>query len=119
MDGLAAYAENTIATQTPGRLVIMLYEGAIRFLKQAVSELEAGKFAEKGRLISKAQAVIQELNVSLDMEAGGDAAQNLRKLYNFSARHLSEADLQKDPQRLRDVIGILEELLQGWKSIAG
>ena len=117
MDGLNAYAENNIATQSPGGLIVMLYEGAIRFLKQALLELEAGNAPEKGRLISKAAAIIDELNVSLDMEAGGEVAQNLRKLYNFAVAHLDQANLKKDPQRIRDVIGILEELLQGWKSI--
>jgi len=107
-----------VATQTPGQLIVMLYEGAIRFLHQAIAAIEAGDHKEKARLIGKATDIIAELNCSLDVEAGGEVAANLRSLYNFSLRHLHEAILKSDPQMVRDVIACLAELNEGWKAIA-
>jgi flagellar protein FliS len=117
MKGISAYKENAITTQSKGRLVVLLYEGAIKFLKQAVKELEAQDNVKKGEYINKAVAIIDELNACLDMEAGGEIAQNLRSLYHFMRRHLWEANMQRDPQRIREVIGILEDLNKGWSAI--
>ena len=117
MSGIAAYQENAVSTQTRGRLIVLLYEGAIKFLRQAIAEIEAGNFMEKGRYINKAQGIIAELNSCLDMEAGGEIAQNLRTLYNFMSKHLDEANLQRDPQRIRDVVACLSDLNEGWKVI--
>ncbi len=117
MSGIASYTENAVSTQTRGRLIVLLYEGAIKFLKQALAELEAGRFVEKDQYVNKAQAIISELNSSVDMEAGGQIAKNLRKLYNFMAVHLDEANMKRDPQRIREVTACLEDLKEGWKAM--
>ncbi len=117
MNGFQTYQETAVSTQSKGRLVVMLYDGAIRFLRQAAADLERGDFAAKGIHITKAQNILFELNTVLDMQAGGAIAQNLRNLYNFMHRHLTEANLHKDTQRIREVIDILEELNQGWRAI--
>jgi flagellar secretion chaperone FliS len=118
MNGFSAYQETSIMTQNRGRLVVMLYDGAIRFLKQAIDDLERQDYAAKGVHIRKALDIIFELNTVLDMEKGGQIVQNLRALYNFMQQHLSEANAKKDPQMIRDVIAVLEELNQGWRAIA-
>ena len=118
MNGFNVYKQNVIGTQSRGRLVVMLYDGAIKFLKQAVEEIDNGDYASKGRHIAKAQDILFELNTILDVEKGGEIAQNLRSLYNFMQRHLSEANIQKDPKMIREVISLLEELNQGWKAIS-
>ena len=118
MKAILAYQENRVTTKTPGRVVVMLYEGAIKFLKQAIGELENGKFIEKGKSISRAVDIIQELNVTLNMEAGGEIAKNLRQLYAFMLERLFKANMQKDPQMIREVIGLLEGLNDGWKAVA-
>ncbi len=117
MNGFDAYQETAVSTQSRGRLIVMLYDGAIRFLRQAIADLERYDFTAKGNNINKAQAILQELNTVLDIEQGGQIAQNLRSLYNFAYRHLSEANIRKDPQMIREVIGILEELNQSWRAI--
>ena len=71
----------------------------------------------KGRDIAKAQNIILELNTVLDMEAGGEVAQNLRSLYNFMNKHLAQANTQSDAQAIREVINLLEELNQSWRAI--
>ncbi len=119
MSGVDIYKENTVGTQSKGRLVVMLYEGAIKYLNLALKALEANNYAEKGKYIAKAQDIINELNAVLDMNVGGDIATNLRSLYCFMIRRLSEANIKKDPRLIQDVISLLEELNQGWKAIAG
>ncbi|MFZ2149362.1 MAG: flagellar export chaperone FliS [Sedimentisphaerales bacterium] len=119
MNGIAAYQDNTITTQSKGRLIVMLYDGAIKFMRLAIKELEANNYEAKGRYINKAQDIINELNVVLDMDAGGEIATNLRKLYCFMSKRLSEANIKRDPQMIRDVIKLMEELNQSWKAIAG
>ena len=117
MKGIEAYQEAAVTTQSKGKLVVMLYEGAIKFLKQAIKEIEAGNPDEKGKYISKALDILFELNAVLDMEAGGEVATNLRNLYLFMGRHLTEANAKQDISKIEEVIKLLEELNQGWKAI--
>jgi flagellar secretion chaperone FliS len=117
MRGIAAYKENAVATQSRGRLVVLLYEGAIRFLRQAQQELEAGDMAAKGEHINKAVAILHELDSCLNMDDGGEIAQNLRSIYQFMVRHLGEANVQRNPTHIQDVIECLESLNESWKAI--
>lgn len=117
MDGIQSYQENAVTTQSSENLIVMLVDGAIRFLNKAVEELEAKNFGEKGKCIVKALAIINELDVALDMEAGGEIAKNLRSLYDFMRGHLAQANIKKDPKMIREVIKILHDLNEGWKSI--
>ena len=117
MNGIKSYQETTVTTQNKGRLVVMLYEGAIKFLKKAVQELENKNYEAKGNYINKAKDIINELNAVLDMDANPEMAMNLRKLYLFMGRQLSEANIKKDAQMISEVITLLEELNQGWKAI--
>jgi len=119
MKGVETYQQVAIGTQSKGRLIVMLYDGAIKFLKLAVKELEAQNYAAKGQYINRAQDVINELNAVLNMEAGGEIAQNLRKLYLFMNGRLSQANAKRDPQMIQEVITLLEELNQSWKAITG
>ena len=119
MKGIGAYQDAAIGTQSKGRLIVMLYDGAIKFLKLAIRELEAENYAAKGQYINRAQDIINELNAVLDMEAGGEISENLRKLYLFMGRHLNQANTQRDPQMIQEVINMLEELNQSWKTITG
>jgi len=119
MNGIGAYQQTAIGTQSKGRLIVMLYDGAIKFMKLAIREMEAGNYAAKGRYINRAQDVINELNAVLDMDSGGDISQNLRKLYLFTNRRLSEANAKRDPQMIQEVITLMEELNQSWRAITG
>jgi flagellar protein FliS len=118
MNGIASYQENSVTTQSKGRLIVLLYEGAIKFMKLAIKELEAGNYEAKGQYINRAREIINELNAVLDMQAGGELSGNLRKLYMFMQQRLSDANIKRDPQIIREVITIMEELNQGWKAIS-
>ena len=119
MQGIKAYQDSTVTTQSKGRLIVLLYDGAIKFMKLAIKELEAKNYEAKGRYINKTLDIIHELNAIIDMNAGGEIASNLRKLYCFMTKHLSEANIKRDPQMIRDVIKLMEELNQSWKAISG
>jgi len=118
MSGFKAYQETAVTTQSKGRLIVMLYEGAIKFLKLAIKEIEAKNPEAKSKYINKAIDILLELNTVLDMDAGGEVAMNLRKLYLFMKQQLTEANIKQDTGKIEEVIKILEELNQSWKAIA-
>jgi len=119
MNGVEAYRDAAVTTQSKGRLIILLYDGAIKFMKLAIREMEKNNYEAKGRYINRAQDIINELNAILDADTGGEIAANLRKLYCFMNSRLSQANIKRDPQIIRDVITLMEELNQSWKAIAG
>ncbi len=118
MGGFAVYRDNAVTTQSKGRLIVLLYDGAIKFMKLAIKELEAGNHQAKGEYINKARDIITELNAVLDMESGGEIAANLRRLYCFMNNRLAEANIQRDPKMIQEVIKLMEELNQSWKVLA-
>src|ERR1044071_8542260 len=96
-----------VATQTapPGQLVLMLYEGAIRFLERAQAGFSVDDPAESNQAINnniiRAQDIIFELNVTLNMQEGGELAMTLRRLYDYMDRRLMEANLKKDESAIK------------------
>lgn len=118
MKGAEAYQENSVTTQSKGKLVVMLYDGAIKFLRMAIRELETQNYEAKSKYLNKAEDIINELNSVLDMDTGGEVATNLRSLYMFMIRHLHEANIKQDPGKIEEVIKLLEELNQSWKVIS-
>ena len=119
MNGVSAYQETSVTTESKGRLIVMLYDGAIKFMRLAIKDMEARDDESKARYINRAQDIINELNTVLDMEAGGEISANLRKLYLFMSRRLSEANTKRDPQLIREVITLMEELNKSWRAITG
>jgi flagellar protein FliS len=119
MKKVFAYRDTAVTTQSKGRLIVLLYDGAIKFMKMAIKELEAGNFEAKGKYIGRAQDIINELNAVLDTDAGGEIATNLSKLYCFMNDRLSQANTKCEPQIIREVIALMEELNKSWKAIAG
>jgi flagellar protein FliS len=116
-------AYRRIATQTasPGQLVLMLYEGAIRFLERALDGFELDDPAESVTAIHnnimRAQDIIAELNFSLNMGEGGKVAANFRRLYDYLDRRLLESNLKKEPEGIRDVIRRLTVIRDAWSSM--
>jgi len=119
MKAMDAYQQVAVTTQSKGRLIVMLYDGAIKFLRLAIKELEAGNYAVKGQYINRAHDILNELNGVLDIENGGEIARNLRSLYMFMNRRLRQANTKRDPQMIREVVALMEELNQGWKTVTG
>ena len=118
MSVASLYKETSITTQSKGKLVVMLYDGAIKFLKLAIRAIEENDFESRNKDVQKAMKIIEELNIVLDMDIGGDIALNLRKLYNFMLNHLTQANIKNDKGMVEEVITMLETLNEGWKDIA-
>jgi flagellar secretion chaperone FliS len=112
-----AYTESSILTAPPERLVVMLYDGAIRFITQGAVAMRRGDRQICLSRIRRAEAIIDELNYTLDMTQG-DVAVRLRSIYVFSKRHLREAILKQDPDRIDSVARLLSELRQSWQELA-
>ena len=89
MNQAAIYQRAKVTTAPRGQLVVLLYEGAIKALTQALAEMEAGRYLEKGQRLNKAIDIISELRNSLDLKVGGEIAMNLDRLYDFMIRHLT------------------------------
>jgi flagellar protein FliS len=118
MDPVKRYKTDAITTQQRGKLIVMLYEGAIRFLNIAKEKLQEGDYALKGVYIGKAQDIVAELNNSLNVEAAPDIGNDLRALYNFMYGHLNEANIERSVQKIEDCINILAELREAWEQVA-
>lgn len=113
----SAYQSVQITTTDRGRLLLMMYEGAIKFLKQAKAGLESNDMAKFCRFLSKGQAIIAELMNTLDFEKGGTIARDLDRLYDFMLFYLTEANLYRDPKRITRVIGLIDTVYSAYKEI--
>ena len=115
---LDQYRETEIRTASPEMLVVKMYEGAIRFARQAVDMNEAGRLVERGNALSRCMAIVSELRNSLDHEQGAEIATNLERLYNFVSERLLDANLQGRSDSIQEAIRVLEVLLEAWAQIA-
>ena len=119
-----AYQKTNINTASQGRLVVLLYEGIIKQLTTALTyigkdgKIVPGNIEKYGICIQKAQAIITELQVSLDMEKGGDIARNLMSLYVFFNEELLAANINHDKAKIEFVLKMTDELAESWRVIA-
>ena len=113
-----SYRQVATLTATPGQLVLMLYDGAIRFLEQARVGFTYDDPLDFNQTINnyilKAQAIINELNQYLDMKNGGDCASNFRRLYDYLDRRLQESNQHKEEKGILEVISRLTVLRNAW-----
>lgn len=112
-----AYHQANLMTADPGKLIILCYEKAIHHLSLAVSHYENKEYEAKAKNLQKALDIIAELNKSLDMDKGGAIAENLDGLYKYMMAHLLQADIGRNLEGFRHVIGMLRELDAAWKEI--
>ena len=108
------YQNNQVTTASPEQLLIMLYDGAIRFVRQASEAMVAGERVRKLESISKALGIVSELANTLDHEVGGEIAENLDALYHFMIRELTQANLKNDAEKLKVVEDMLCGLRETW-----
>jgi flagellar protein FliS len=113
-----SYQANDILTAPPGRLVVLLYDGASRFLRQAATAMRAGELSRANTALQRGEAIIAELLTTLDYERGGQIAAALRDLYLFFLRELNAARLRRSPERIDTVSTLLTELRTAWAQVA-
>ncbi len=108
------YQQNQVMTASQEQILIMLYDGAIRFCQHAIAACEAGRNGEKLGRISKAFAIITEFSNSLNHDIGGEIAADLDGLYQFMMRELNLARKDTSGKHLRTVTELLTGLRQTW-----
>ncbi|RBL87736.1 flagellar export chaperone FliS [Streptomyces cavourensis] len=116
-----SYADIGLETQvlgaSPERLITLLYLGARAAIGQARIHMQEGRIAERGAAISKAIKIVDEgLKTGLNMEAGGDIAANLARLYDYIVRTLLMANLKADPEQLDIADRLLADLAEAWQT---
>lgn len=114
-----AYQKAAVNTTDQRKLILMLYDGAIRFLTAAAARINKGDHYEAHKNLVKGKSIIAELLASLNLEQGGDIAGNLQRLYTYMFNELIEANVNKDVARITQVITLLKELRVGWQSLNG
>jgi flagellar protein FliS len=114
----SVYRDQAVLTATPEQLVVMLYDGANRFLTQSAIAMRDGRVGLAGEKLRRAEAIIDELLATLDMTVG-DIAQRLQALYLFFKEHLMGARLNQDASKIDEVARLMRELRSAWGQIAG
>lgn len=111
------YHKTQIETASQGALILMLFDGAIKFSKTALRGLADNNYEISNENIIKAQAIIQELIQTLDREKGGELANNLFLLYDYIYWRLINANVRKSSEILTEVVDKLTDLRQTWKEV--
>jgi flagellar protein FliS len=117
MPSPAAYRQQSVLTASPGQLVVMLYDGARRFLAHAAAAMREGDDRRAFERIGRAEAIIDELIATLDLDAG-EIAERLQGIYVFCRAQLLEARRESDPGKVEWVSAQLGELREAWAQIA-
>ena len=119
-DPVNAYKEIQIKTANQIRLIVMLYDGAIRHTNLAIDAFQEGhrRYDVINSHVIAAQDILSELMASLDFEKGGVLAKNLFSLYSFMNRRLLDGNLQKDPAPIAEVKKMLGDLREAWDEIS-
>ena len=112
-----AYIQTSVTTRDQGDILVMLYDGAIKFMNMAKERLAANDMAGKGINITKALNIIEELLNTLDIDKGGPIAENLRNLYTFCTNRLVMANIKKSPEMIDEVIKIVTGLRAAFAAI--
>ncbi len=112
-----AYTEASVLTAPPGRLIVMLYDGAIRFLIQSAAAMREGNLERSRDRMRRAEAIVDELNLALDMSYGEIPAR-LRSIYYFCKRQLRDGNTTREPAKVDAVVRLLRELRGSWEQAA-
>ncbi len=109
------YRELQLRTADPGTVLLMLYQGTIDALKQAMAHLDAKDFAQKGECLLRAHDIITQFVVSLDHDMGGEMTQNLEQLYYYMLDQILQGNINNDRKPLETVVSLLSTLKTGWE----
>lgn len=113
-----AYYQTHVQSQSPLELVVMLYDGALRFLQVTADATRRNDLAAKREAMSRSMAILAELQNTLNLKDGGEVAQSLDRLYTYITGRLVDANLKKDPAPIEEAIRILRPLRDAWAQVA-
>jgi flagellar protein FliS len=115
---LNIYRKTATTTASPGELVLMLFDGALRFMAAAEIGFQEENFARRNEQIHnnilRAQAIITELQATLNMEKGGEFSENLYRLYDFMQNQLNQANREKNIDKIKVVVGFVQDIREAW-----
>ena len=107
------YQEDSIFTATPQELTLMLYNGAIKFIRQGEQFLENGEYENANNAILRAQDIVNELSQTLNMKY--EVSNNFKTLYNYILSKLIEGNMNKEPEPLREAAYLITEFRDTWQ----
>lgn len=116
-NGYQAYQKNKYETASPHKLILLLYEAAIRNGARAVEALQSNRPTEANNAIIKLQDIIYELIASLNEKQGGEIAANLKSLYMYMIDQAVQANIKKDTAPLEEVIVLIRDIKTAWEQI--
>jgi flagellar protein FliS len=112
-----SYRDSAVLTASPEQLVVMLYDGAVRFLRQAEVAMNEGAYLHSYEKLGRGEAIIDELLATLNMDSG-EIAERLQAIYVFSKKTLIEARLQRNAEKITHVVALLGSLREAWAKLA-
>jgi flagellar protein FliS len=112
-----AYRNSAVLTATPEQLVVMLYDGAVRFLRQAEVAMREGAWLHSFEKLGRGEDIIDELLATLNMDAG-EISERLQAIYVFCKRTLIEARIQRASEKIGQVAALLASLREAWAKLA-
>jgi flagellar secretion chaperone FliS len=115
--GVEAYRRVNAETRSPLELVVMLYDGAIRFVGDAQQAADRNDIAGRTRAVARALAIVTELQNTLRLEDGGDVARELDRLYTYMTTRLVDSNIKKDRKALDEVHRLLSTVREGWAQV--
>ena len=115
--GSNAYKKASVTTKDQGTLILMLYDGAIRFLKTAIKKIDEKDLEGAHTAISRAKNIISELLTSLNTDQSGRVGTSLKSLYVYMFNRLIDANIQKKKEYIVEVCELLDELREGWRGV--
>lgn len=116
-DPFSSYKSTQVETASQEKILLMLYDGCIKYIRQAQNALEEGDNKASHEKLIQAQDIVTELMSTLDMEVGGEVAEELFQLYDFCLHNLIQANIDNDPSRLEDVLPVLVDLKEAWDEV--
>ena len=112
-----AYLQSAVLSATPGELIVMLYDGAKRFLRQATVAMRAGEIERAHNTLRRGEMIIAHLDGTLDYDQG-QLPERLHAIYQFCLTHLNGGRMAQDPTKLEEVSHLLGELREAWAEVA-
>ncbi|MBI3794717.1 MAG: flagellar export chaperone FliS [Nitrospinae bacterium] len=112
-----AYQTIDVSTANRVKLVLMLYEGAIRFLKEAKQRIGTKDIAGRGVYLAKALRIVGELHGTLNLKDGGKIAEELNRLYFFLTNNITKANITGNARLIDESVKVMETLREGWAQL--
>jgi len=109
------YKKISVESASKEQLLLMMYEGAIKYIKKAIIAIDDKDIAGRGQNIGYAYDIIMELNNTLDHKVGGEIAANLEQLYIWMTNQLTQANISSDKKKLEETLKVLNTLYEGWQ----